>query len=448
MVIYRELTQPDIQAHNWGYESHSFTTVSETNSGQYAAIADIIIADNPSDTEKGAAPVYLPHKPEAPRKPPRAKQALGYDGGSVSLETLSSSIEVSGSNIQISASIIPPASQQISTARDHENDIQSTDSAHERYYSLPTDGNQQDKPIDNLTVNQGSIGQGAPRIADDHGDAEEEEYMDQEMVHGYESISTETHSTGTIAVNEPTDSQDESEDTLYDTADDAARTVEASPTTTTTEQPLRTKVTINLHEDRNMAKRLARDKRNSEPIYPSDNQIISDLKESINNSNSIHRIKRSNTLDISQPVSQQNLPVAVNSRIETSDTPVPSSSDNPPPYSTLPRAGTDQDHDGASGSKISQAMETQHCRITQNSATAKNDSIKEPYSEGGNIASPKTPVPLSPLSNDATLITASITTSPYSPTRPNIIPLGIGLPRSISKVLVGDDGSDEEDQVE
>ena len=92
-------------------------------------------------------------------------------------------------------------------------------------------------------------------------------------------------------------------------------------------------------------------------------------------------------------------------------------------------------------------METQYCRISQNQATAKNDSTKEPYSEGENIASPKTPVPLSPMSNDATLITASLTSS-YSPSRPNIISLGMGLPRTISEVIVSDDGSNDEDEID
>ena len=436
MFIYRGLAQTGNQA------NHGYATYSETNLGH---IMDINNADPPLYPEQGAPP-------QVPKKLPCARQALGYDGGLVDQESLSSSIEISGSEVQSSAGIIPPASQQMSATGHYENDIQTTGFINgSPYDSYPIDVSQhlEDSTISESAVIQGYIVQGTSYIAEDHRDAEE--YFNQNMVHGCESNQTETPSTVTIKVHGPMESQYESDDSLYDIPDTAGSsatvTVEAS-LTTTTEQLLVSKVSICQDEYGDMADRLTHNQRNSEQSYPSENQTMSEPETYGENYNSIHHINRPDKLDSSQTVSQQHFSVAYQSHIPTSDSPkslrISSSSDGLPPYSTLP--GTV--HDGASDTKTNQLMETQHCRISQNQTTAKNDSTKEPYSEGENIASTKTPVPLSPLSNDATLITASITTSPYSPSRPNIISLGMGLSRCVSEVLVSDDSSNEEDEID
>ena len=205
LFIYRGLAKTGNQA------NHGYATYSETNLGH---IMDINNADPPLYPEQVAPP-------QVPKKLPCARQALGYDGGLVDQESLSSSIEISGSEVQSSAGIISPASQQMSATGHYENDIQTTGFINgSPYDSYPIDVSQhlEDTTISESAVIRGFIGQCTSYyIAGDHRDAEE--YLNQNMVHGRESNHTETPSTVTIKVHGPMESQYESDDSLYDIPD-------------------------------------------------------------------------------------------------------------------------------------------------------------------------------------------------------------------------------------
>ena len=160
LFIYRGLVRTGNQA------NHVYATYSETNLGH---IMDINNADPPLYPEQGAPP-------QVPKKLPCARQALGYDGGLVDQESLSSSIEISGSEVQSSAGIISPASQQMSATGHYENDIQTTGFINgSPYDSYPIDVSQhlEDTIISESAVIQGFIVQGTSYIAKDHRDSEE-----------------------------------------------------------------------------------------------------------------------------------------------------------------------------------------------------------------------------------------------------------------------------------